>query len=238
MKHILLALSLLISLTVNIIAQQGEAQSIEVSLYAFEYAKEHQTIYLATSKKEPYAVALSKANILGPFKTLVEGGSKVTLRKEAKNKEGTTIYPAIAHVKIPANIREPLLILFPTSGNQVYKAIVVDRSLSNFPKGSYKLINVSPSVIRGLVGKTKIIAPARKITPFNPSSNREELLGVHFQYRRSNDWKTFGRTRWVNEKEKRSLLCAYLDPETKRMKIRGITVKPLPPRKKPKQAGL
>jgi hypothetical protein len=218
--------------------QEKEKVSMDISLYAFDYAKGHQTIFLADKKDQTQEIKLSNANILGPFKTLVEGGSKVTLRKEAKNKEGTTIYPAIAHVKIPANIREPLLILFPTSGNQVYKAIVVDRSLSDFPKGSYKLINVSPRAIRGLVGKTKFIAPARKITLFNPSSNREELLDVHFQYRRTNDWKTFGRTRWVNEKVKRSLLCAYMDPKTKRMKIRGITVKPLPPRKKTKQAGL
>ncbi len=218
--------------------QKKEETSMYISIYAFDYAKGHKSIFLADKKDHAKEVELSNANILGPFKTIVEGESKITLRSQAENEEGKTIYPAITQVKVPANIKAPLLILFPVSGGQVYKAIVVDRSLSNFPKGSYKLINVSPSAIRGLVGKTKIIAPARKITPFNPSSNREELLDVHFQYRRTNDWKTFGRTRWVNEKEKRSLLCAYLDPKTKRMKIRGITVKPLPPRKKPKQAGL
>jgi len=218
--------------------QKKEKTSLEISLYAFDYAKGHQTIFLADNKNKVSEIKLSNANILGPFKTILEEGSKVTLRKEAKNDEGTTIYPAICKAKIPSHIKEPLLILFPGPKNHGYKVIVVDRSVNNFPKGSYKLINVSPSAIRGLVGKTRVIAPSKKSTPFNPSNNREALLDVHFQYKRTSGWKTFGRTRWVNEKEKRSLLCAYWDLKTKRMKIRGITVKPLPPRKKPKQAGL
>ncbi|MEJ6570748.1 MAG: hypothetical protein QNL01_01860 [Akkermansiaceae bacterium] len=234
MNNIFITCCLLISMGGALFGQNKEEASMYISIYAFDYAKEHKSIFLADKKDHAKEVKLSNANILGPFKTIVEGDSKITLRSQANNKEGKTIYPAITQVKIPANIKAPLLILFPVPGAQVYKAIVVDRSLSNFPKGSYKLINVSPSAIRGGVGKTKIIAPSKKITPFNPSSNREKLLDVHFQYKRTSDWKTFGRTRWVNEKEKRSLLCAYLDPKTKRMKIRGIIVKPLPPRKKTK----
>ncbi len=218
----------------SLFGQKKEETSIEVFIYAFEYAKGHQSVFLTENKNQVKEVKLSNANMLGPFKTTLDKNAIITLRTQAKDKEGVTIHPAICRAKMPPGIKQPLLILFPASGRLAYRAIIVDRSIDNFPKGSYKIINVSPSDIRGLVGRTKIIAPSKKITSFNPSGNREDFLDVHFQYRRASDWKTFGRTRWVNEKEKRSLLCAYLDPKTKRMKIRGIPVKPLPARVKSK----
>jgi len=230
MKKIFITCCLFISIGGVLFGQKKEKTSLEISLYAFDYAKGHQTIFLTDSKNQVNEIKLSNANILGPFKTVLDDKLNITLRAQVKNDEGAILYPAICKVKIPSHIKEPLVILFPRIENQVYKGIVMDRSVDNFPKGSYKLYNVSSSVIRGFVGKTKIIAPPKKITSFNPSNNREDLLDVKFQYRRTSDWKTFGRSRWVNEKEKRSLLCAYLDPKTKRMKIRGIAVKPLPPK--------
>jgi len=228
MKNFFIIYCLFIAIGGTLVAQEKEATSVEVSLYAFDYAKGYQTIFLVDNKNQVNEIKLSKANIQGSFKTVLDKKLNITLRTQARNDEGAIFYPAICKVKIPSHIKQPLVILFPGVENQVYKAIVMDRSVSNFPKGSYKLINVSSSAIRGFVGNTKIIAPSKKITPFNPSNNREKILDVHFQYRRTSDWKTFGRTRWVNEKEKRSLLCAYLDPRTKRMKIRGIIVKSNP----------
>jgi hypothetical protein len=70
-----------------------------------------------------------------------------------------------------------------------------------------------------------VTAPPLKITSFDPSSNSDDLLNVHFQYKLAEEWRTFGRTRWVNEKNKRSLLVAYMDPQTERMKIKGIPLR-------------
>ena len=236
MKNFLLTSITLSFLAAGLFAQENEAPSIAISLYAFEHTKEYQTIYLETPKETPYKIALSKANILGPFKTVKDEDGNVTLRKRETNAEGIVVYPALAKIRIPAQIKEPLLILVPVPGAQVYKAFVMDRSLSGFPKGSYKLINFSPNQVRGLIGKTRVNVPPKKLIPFNPSSNSKDLLDVHFQFKNSKQWKTFGRTRWVKEREKRSLLCAYLDPKTKRMRIRGVSlqsIRPLRDRVKP-----
>jgi hypothetical protein len=229
MNRILLTLTLLALAGTGAFGQAKKEQAIKVSIYAFAYAKGPETVYLTDKKKEPEAIRLSNANILGPFKTELNEDGQVLIRSKRQNDEGATVYPPIAVVKIPSRVKEPLLILLPTPGIYPYQALVLDHSVANFPEGSYKLINFSPRDIRGLIGKTKVLVGAKKITSFDPSSNASDQLDVHFQYRRPNDWKTFGRTRWMKEKEKRHLLCAYIDPRTKRMKIRGLPIEKLSP---------
>jgi len=226
MFRFLFIFSLVLLAGANLQGQSDVVQNIKLSVFSVAYAEGHQTIYLTNSKNEVSEIRLSTANILGPYETMVDADSNVMLRTKGKTEEGAAIYPPIAQFKLPGNIKEPLAILVPSSGDQAYRVLVVERSLDKFPNGSYTLINFSPLEIRGLVGKTRVIAPAKKITRFNPSSNKETLLDVHFKYQREDDWKTFGRTRWVNEKNKRTLLLAYPDSKTKRMKIKGIPVRP------------
>jgi hypothetical protein len=199
--------------------------SVKISIFTFKYAEGHQEIFLNSRAGEYDAVKLSSANILGPFKTVLSEEGKVFLHENKKTEEGADIYPVIAEVKIPSSVREPLLILVPRSGDQAYGALVIDSSMTKFREGSYQLINFSRSEIRALIGKTRVTAPPMKITSFDPSSNSDDLLNVHFQYKLAEEWRTFGRTRWVNEKNKRSLLVAYMDPQTERMKIKGIPLR-------------
>jgi|TARA_B110000908_G_scaffold96583_1_gene114186 hypothetical protein len=235
MKSVFLVYIALALLSTGLFAQKDKAPPTEVSIYAFERNKQHQTIFLESPKNEPYEITLSKANILGPFKTVKDENGKVTIRKKAKDAEGAIIYPQLSKVTIPTHVKEPLLILIPISGNRAYKTYVIDRSLSSFPKASYKIFNLSPSLIRGIVGKTRVTVAPRKLFAFNPSSNVEDIMDVHFQYKNAEKWKTFGRTRWVKMQEKRTLLCVYLDSKTKRMRIRGVnmeSIQPLRDRKK------
>lgn len=225
MNRILLTLPLMFLAASGAFAQKKKEQAVKVSIYAFAYAEGHETVYLTNKRKEAEEIRLSTANILGPFKTKLNEDGQVLIRTQQQNDEGVIVYPPIARVKIPSHITKPLLILVPTPGDYPYQGLVLDHSVANFPAGSYKLVNFSPTDIRGLAGKTKVLVGAKKITSFDPSSNAADLLDVHFQYKRSKDWKTFGRTRWANNKEERHLLCAFLDPRTKRMKIRGLPVK-------------
>ena len=234
MFRFLFTFSLVLLAGANLQGQGDAVQNTELSVFSVAYAEGHQTIYLTNSKNEACEVRLSTANILGPYETMLDADSNIILRTKAISEEGATIYPAIAQIKIPGNIKEPLMILVPASGDKPYRALVIERSLDKFPNGSYTLINFSPMDIRGLVGKTRVIAPAKKITRFNPSSNKEAMLDVHFKHQRADDWKTFGRTRWVNDKKKRTLLLAYPDPKTKRMKIKGIPVRPIKAMKRQK----
>jgi hypothetical protein len=158
---------------------------------------------------------------------VLNADSDVILRSKKETEEGTVIYPPIAQVKLPRDIKEPVMVLVPSAESLPYQAMIIDRSLERFPVGSYLLINLSPMEVRGMVGSNEVVVSAESVTAIIPSSVDEDLLDVHFEYERPKGWKTFARTRWINEGNKRSLLLAYLDPKTKRMKIRGVAVKPL-----------
>lgn len=225
MKSLLLTVIALFLAEGSLSAQEKDATIVSISIFAFQYAEGHQKIFLKTEKGAQQEISLSTANILGPFKTPLTEDGLVALREHKKSEEGTDIYPVIAGIKIPNSIKEPILVLFPSPGKEAYTALVIDRSMTDFPEGSYKLINFSKSDIRALVGKTRVMVAPKRITLFNPSSNADELLDVHFQYKGTEDWRTFGRTRWVNDKKGRTLLCAFLDQITQRMKIRGIPLR-------------
>jgi hypothetical protein len=229
--HLALVLFSLLVLVTGVKAKEvvpaASIEHVDISVYALAYAEGHQSVYLTNSKNEASEIRLSTANLLGPVQTALDADSTITLRTKKETEEGAPIYPPIAQVKLPVEIKEPLLVLIPSTGNQPYEALIIDRSLESFPAGSYLLINLSSMDIRGVVGNTKVAVAADSVSSVIPSSDQEDLLDVHFEYERPNRWKTFARTRWAKEGNKRSLLLAYLDPKTKRMKIRGVTVKPL-----------
>ena len=110
MKFFLLAFTICALATGALCAQSNNSSVIQISIYAFERAKNHHQIYLETSDEKPYEIALSTANILGPFKTLRDEDGAVTLRMKKTNKEGITVYPALTKVKIKATIKELSLI--------------------------------------------------------------------------------------------------------------------------------
>lgn len=222
----------MLSLTVTLTAQlKAEERLVNVYLYAAEYAKEHKTVYLAKPSAGYYEVGLSNANIYGPFQSKVSEDGRLWLcQKQTPPPEMETkleyIYPAIAEVKIPSSMSEPLLVLVPAEGEMRYKALVLDRSVTDFPMGSYKLVNFSSRNLRGVIGKTLTRVSAWNVTTFNPSkANDDDRLQVQFQYKEGDRWFTFGSTTWSIRADKRTLLCAYISPDTGRMKIRGIPVK-------------
>lgn len=224
MKPLLLTVALLMT-EIPLPAQEKEPAFVGVSLFTFDYAEGHRKIYLTTDKGTPEEIALSTANVLGPFKTRLTDEGLLAIRERIVSEKGEELYPVIVGVKIPKSVKQPLVILFPSSGEEPYHSLVIDGDTTKFPEGSYRLINFSENDIRALVGKTRVTVAAHKITIFNPSSNQEELMDVHFQYRNGEDWRTFGRTRWVNDGKGRTLLCAFADPLGRRVKIRGIPLR-------------
>ncbi|MEO1856512.1 MAG: hypothetical protein ABGY95_03970 [Rubritalea sp.] len=206
-------------------ATMSSLESVKLSVYAMAYAEGHKKIYLTNSKGETKQVSLSTANILGPYQTALDADSNLILRTQKKTNEGATIYPPIAQVKFPDDIKEPLMILVPSADGQAYEAVFIDRSLESFPKGCYMMTNLSSKEIHGHVGDTKVDVMPDNITLITPTVGKEDLLDVHFEYQSTNQWRTFARTRWVYKKNKRSLLLAFLDPKTKRMRIRGVPLR-------------
>ena len=226
MKIFYLTLIALLLSEVSLFAQPEKTPvSVKVSFFAFSYADGYRKIFLNTEEGAYEEITLSTANIRGPYKTFLSEQGEVALREHKQLEDGTDVYPIIARIKISSAIREPLLVLVPSIGGQPYTALAIDGSTKGFPNGSYKLINFSRSDIRALIGETPVFAASGQITPFDLSKNSKELLNVVFQYQNAERWRTFGSTRWVNDKKGRTLLCAFYDQTRRRMQIRGIPLR-------------
>jgi hypothetical protein len=179
----------------------AHAQVVDLSVYALRYADGHKTVYLLNGDDEAVEIALSTARMVGPYHTVLDADANVILRSKKETEAGTVIYPPIAQAKLPSDIKEPVMILVPATESLPYKAIMIDQSLESFPLGSYLLINLSPMEVRGMVGSNKVVVSAESVTAIIPSSEDEDLLDVHFEYKPQKGWRTFARTRWVNERD-------------------------------------
>lgn len=222
MLRIIFLLTFLVFLP-SVYAQES-ASKIEARFYAFRYAPKLQSVYLRTGIKTYQKVELSTANIVGPLKVLINDGS-VTIHKMENNEEGEVIYPVVGVVKVPASITKALIILAPANQEKSkysYQTFVIDQKISQFPLGSYKLVNLSPYQIRGAIGSTRFIVQPSRVASFNTKGQSGQALPVLFQYRKQDRWRRLTETRWAHSKTSRFLLCSYFDLSTKRMKLRSI----------------
>ena len=154
-SHLALRLFYLFALLAGV-----SVQAIDLSVYALGYAEDHKTVYLLNDEDEAVEIALSTARMVGPYHTLLDAGSDVILRSKKETEEGAPTYPPIAQAKLLSHIKEPVMILVPSTENLPYKAIIIDRSLERFPLGSHLLINLSPMEVRGLVGSSQVVVSA------------------------------------------------------------------------------
>lgn len=204
---------------------QEPLPTVRVTFYSFRYAPGLKTIYLKKGKGAYHEVKLSTANMVGPYKAVATKGA-VTLHTMATNEEGETIYPKVGVAKIPADVSRALIVLAPLRKKGTspgYQTLVLDRRDTKFPNGSYKLVNLSPYPIRGLIGKgTKFNCPASRVAMFKTKGEPGESLPVLFQFRSKDRWRRLTETRWAHSENGRVLLCAFLDQSTNRMKLRSI----------------
>jgi len=201
-------------------------KTIDVCIYAIAYAEGSETVYLSDSEEELKPVRLSKANVLGPYPAALNADSTITLRSQQITETEAINHFVIAHVQLPDDVKEPLLILSPSEEGLAYDAMVVEISMQRFPLGSYLLANLSPYNIRGHVGAAEVGVSPENVAAILPAIDDAGPYNVQFEYDRKGSWKSFANSRWTKEVDKRTLLVAYMEPRTSKMKIRGLPVRP------------
>ncbi len=216
----------------SLLHAQEKPSRIPASFYSFAYAEGLQDVYVRTGTDSYEEIKLSTANIIGPMETIPTNGA-VTLHRKDKDAEGKEIYPLVGSAGI-GRISKPLLVLFPAAKTDKlpYRALALDRSNANFPLGSYQFINISPHPMRGLVGKTRLNSKPGSVTNLRPEGAPGDVVTVIFEYHDGKLWRPMTQTRWAIRNDRRSLLCAYLDPLDRRVKMRAIPERLVPPPKK------
>lgn len=210
----------------------AQSRKVGAYFYTMDYADQDREILLPSSKDDYEKISLSTANIYGPYKTTLTKENKLFLCDKNplpidQQKDAPFTHPIIANIQIPSNIKEPLIILIPSKKSMKYEALVVERSVTDFPMGSYRMINFTNRNIRGMVGNTKVQIKPWKQAFFNPTkdSDNSNRYKVIFQFEENERWQTFGATTWTKRLNKRTLLFSYISPDNGKMKIRAIPIR-------------
>ena len=230
MRYLPLILAIISS---GVLQAQEPPPKVPTSFYCFRYAENLKDVFVPTGAAAYQKIELSTANMIGPVPVLAPEGS-LTLHRRDTAEDGTEIYPLVGRAKL-GSIRSPLVILLPgpKDGKLPYRTLVLDRDDAKFPLGSYQFINLSSHPMRGLIGKTRLEAKPFSVKSLRPKAAPGDMMTVIFEYNDGKHWRPMTKTRWAYRDDRRSLLCAYLDPSDQRVKMRSIPERLVPPKPTP-----
>jgi hypothetical protein len=215
-------LALLCLCSASLLAQE-QVQKIPASFYAFDYVAGHETVEIQTGANAFEEVRLSTANIVGPI-TAISAGGMLRIHAKPVTVEGIVTHPVLSVTKIPAGIRRALVVLFPNPKNpkEPYRSLVLDHGLKGFPLGVYRLINVSPYPVRGIIGRETAQVKPGGIAQLELMGEPGATAQMRFEFFDKNRWNLLTESRCAIRKDRRWLACIYSDPATGRMNIRSI----------------
>jgi hypothetical protein len=119
-----------------------------------------------------------------------------------------------------------ILLLVPEVGakaaNKV-RVLVIDDGAKAFPKGSFKIANLSPLPVRITLEKKPFeFAPGAIENIVNPPMSENHAATMTAEFQREAKWETFSSTRWPHPGDKRVLQVIVENPTTKMLEMRGI----------------
>jgi hypothetical protein len=132
----------------------------------------------------------------------------------------------VAKVKLPDNFKRGIFMFLPgtaVAGDPAFRVLVIDDSMRSFPKGSLKVMNLSPLPVRIQLeketfdfksGETKLIE--------DPPVGENQSSGMRAFAFKANEWQRIGSGIWPHPGEKRVLQVLFENPVSKQVELRGI----------------
>lgn len=222
---VLLRSLVLLTASAGLLAAQGNPPvRIAVSVYAFDYAPDHDTVYAQTGPESFEEIMLSKANIVGPVPAFAANGTLQLHGAPVTAADGTVTHPVVATTRVPAEMRRALVVLFPNPAGAAtpYRSLVFEHNERDFPFGTYRIINLAPTPIRGAVGSQVVNARPGEITNLELRGQPGSIAPVRFEYFDDGNWNLLTETRCAIRNDRRWLMCVYQDPANGRYHIRTI----------------
>lgn len=194
-----------------------ETRIVEASFYCFQYTPGAETIQIVNGDREQ-PVRLSTANISKPVLLQVTGEDAVV-----QQRVGDKLVPA-ARLKVPADVSKALVVLVPSpSGStEPYRGRALDYSQDHFPLGTYQLLNISGTPVRGAIGRSFAEVKPGALGGIELQGDNGTVQGVRFEFLESGKWSRLTETRCAVRRDRRWLVCVYQDPATQRMNMRSI----------------
>ena len=137
--------------------------------------------------------------------------------------------PPIAIAKIPAGIKEALIIFFPSTGTEpttVYDTVVINASLKGIPEDGALIMNIYSHDVRVVVGEHRILLPPGKSTGVARPKERNDynMAAVVFQTEINGQWTTIAETAIHFPPDQQQFFLTYPDARTKSLALRTYQI--------------
>lgn len=209
-KYVCLAICAASLLTSQTMGQQSEEPlSIRFSCLSWEGVKKSNLKYLQNG--QAVDLRISSAYRTGPYN--YTGPNPLVLFKEEKGEDGAIVQVPVASVVIPRGMKDVLFLMvkntpplserFPVPGVEV---VVMNDDFGSFPKGAYRVFNLSDYEIGGVFGDTKFTVPGKQYKTIELQGKDELNVRIHFSSKIDGKWVPKINTRWLHRDNERNIV--------------------------------
>ena len=201
-------------------AEKGKTQPL--AIYCAVYADGLKTVFVKTGKDSYQSVALSSANVVTAKESMGADG-KVSLHGPGAGDEN---YPVVAIADVPGH-RRALFIMAAgkKGGDMAYETKVVEGDMSDFPMGTFKMVNLAPHPVRITSGGEVVEIKAGDDYLYKQSAAAGTAVPVTIDHKAGDDWQLVSSTKWAARNDRRTLVCFLLDANSGRMVVKSVPLR-------------
>lgn len=132
----------------------------------------------------------------------------------------------VARLKVPDKLRSAILMFLPGDGEEgslKYRVMPIEDTIHSFPRGSLKMMNLSPAPVRLVLEDVKydFRSGDTKVIDDMPIGERNAAAMKAFTYA-DGKWQRIGAGIWPHPGKKRVLQIAFYNPKSRKLEVRGI----------------
>jgi hypothetical protein len=204
-------------------------QGIRVRGLAFQLAAPPTDIYVHDAAAPPGIVG-AKLDVKGylnhEFSLLPIRGKNVVCTKSSDPASIKDPANILAKATLPDKFKNGIFMFLPGTGAPgapMFRILVVDDSTSAFPRGSFKVMNLSPVTVRIQLEKETFEFKSGEMKLIeDPPVGENQSSGMRAFSQAGSQWQKIGSGIWPHPGDKRVLQVLFENPGTKQVELRGI----------------
>jgi hypothetical protein len=216
-------LSIILTLTVSIHFGHAQVEKVEMRFLSFPPQNETEPLELVVGKAETIQVDTPSHELSSTYR--VTRLNTVTVGKTIIDSEGKATFQSYGQAKSIADRDQIILLLRKGKENSDgFVVIPISANMENFTGASFLFINTSNLVVKGTIGNQKLDLSPGKMEILKPKPNFSDgICQVTLAYIHGDKEKRFFDTRWPANKNVRSMVIFFQNPQTGRIGLTPIT---------------
>jgi hypothetical protein len=213
--------------------QSAKTPVVEVRTLCFSHASGLFELEAADARPEVITRCTLPLSMLSEPVRIAPVAGKITFYEKAPMPDAKVRPSPLAVAEIPTKLRHVILFFIPasTGGELLYKVVVLNDDPRVFTSGGALVCNLFADEIRFIIGEHKQLLRPGVITYLNTPVQRDDfnMAVVAFQFRSGETWRSASESKLRFVEPMRHLLFTYIDPATRRPRLKTYRDVPLPP---------